>query len=99
MARSPVDKSPEEILYLLNLKGWTFAQVDRAFGLKSGTASKAAGYPHFHGELAIAEALGVSPRQLWPSRFEVSGGRLKPQPSKNYKPRRRIRHCQKRRAA
>ncbi|MBF0247002.1 MAG: helix-turn-helix domain-containing protein [Alphaproteobacteria bacterium] len=86
-------------MFLLNRAGWTFMEVDRAFELAPSTASKAAGYPHLNGELAIAKALKTSPSQIWPSRFDASGKRLKPQPSQNYKPRRRIRHCQKRRAA
>ncbi len=99
MARTPKDKTPEEILYLLNRAGWTFAAVDRTFGLSVGTASKASGYPHLHGELAIAKALGLSPRQIWPNRYDPFGSRLKPQPAENYKPHRRVRHCQKRKAA
>ena len=99
MTRTPNDKSPEEIQYLLNRAGWTFRAVDRHFGLTLGTASKSAGYPHLHGELAIAEALGLSPRQIWPSRYNPFGVRHEPQPTVNYKAVRRVRHCQKRRAA
>lgn len=99
MARSPKDKSPEEILYLLSVQGRTCADVDRAFGLQVGTASKTLGYPHARAEQAIASVLHLPAAEIWPSRYDTSGRRLKPQPAENYKPRRRKRHCQKRRAA
>ncbi|MBP5857254.1 helix-turn-helix domain-containing protein [Marivibrio halodurans] len=100
MARVRADKSPEEVRYLLNRKGLTFADVDRLHGLKSGIARQTARHPHVHGEQALAEAVGLTPQQLWPSRYDArTGERLKPQPSENYKDRPRLRHCQKRRAA
>lgn len=85
---------------MLNRKGLTFADVDRMFGLKEGVARKAARHPYLDGELAIAEALSLSPRQLWPSRFDPkTGQRLKPQPMKNYTDQPRLRTSQKQRAA
>jgi lambda repressor-like predicted transcriptional regulator len=94
------DTSPETIRYLLNMKGLTFADVDRAYGLKDGTARKAARQPNLDGELAIAEMLSRSPRDLWPSRFDpVGGARLKPQPAENYLTPPRLSHRQKQRAA
>ncbi|MFQ5533441.1 MAG: transcriptional regulator [Sphingomonadales bacterium] len=84
---------PEEILYLLNRKGgWTYAEVDRIYGLKSGIARWAARCPHLQGELAIAEVLGMSPRQIWPGRFDsATGKRLRPQPAAHYRPAPRLR--------
>lgn len=101
MARqSRADKRPEEVRYLLNSKGLTYADVDRMFGLTDGTARTTVRHPHIQGELAIAEALSLSPRQLWPSRYNThTGERLQPQPAENYKARPRLRHCQKREAA
>lgn len=99
MARKPKDKTPEEILYLLSVKGHTCADVDRTFGLKVGMVSKTLGYPYEKGERAVASVLDHEASEIWPSRYDASGKRLKPQPTENYKPRRRIRHCQKRRAA
>lgn len=101
MARKPKpeDKSPEEILYLLSVRGHTCADVDRAFGLQVGTASKTLGYPHGRAEQAIAKMLQLAAHKIWPSRYDALGKRLKPQPAENYKSRRRVRHCQKRIAA
>lgn len=99
MART-ADMVPAEIRFRLNSKGLTFADVDRAYGLKDGTARKAARQPHIDGELAIAEMLSCSPRELWPSRFSpINGKRLKPQPVKNYTDPPRLSHRQKQRAA
>ncbi|MEQ8396455.1 helix-turn-helix domain-containing protein [Thalassobaculum sp.] len=93
------DATPEEIRYLLAKIGWTFADVDRAYELTAHTARKASRYPHIAGELALAEALGKSPRELWPSRFTKCGDRLQPQPADNYKPVPRFRQRSKRKAA
>lgn len=100
MARRRADKTPEEIRFLLNSRGLTFADVDRMFGLKDGVCRKAVRHPYFDGEMAIAEALSLSPRQLWPSRYCArTGTRLKPQPAENYTDQPRLRASQKRRVA
>lgn len=94
------DISPAEIRYRLNLKGLTYADVDRAYGLVDGTARRAARQPHFGGEMALAEMLSCSPRDLWPSRFgSVGDNRLKPQPPQNYTNPPRMMHRQKGAAA
>lgn len=93
------DVSPETIRYRLNRKGLTFADVDRAYGLPEGSARRAARQPHIDGELAIAEMLSLSPRELWPSRFDVTGVRFRPQPSANYTDPPRLSHRQKQRVA
>lgn len=100
MRRSRPDKSPVEIRYLLNRKGMTFADVDRTYGLPAGTCRRAARAPHPDGELAIAEVLSVSPRQLWPFRFDPETRlRLKPQPIANYRHPFRLRDSQNGEAA
>lgn len=93
------DATPEEIRYLLAKIEWTFADVDRAYQLAPATARKAARVPILAGELAIAEVLGRSPRELWPSRFAETGERLQPQPAENYRPEPRFRQRSKRKAA
>lgn len=96
--RRAADKAPEEIRFLLNRKGLTFADVDRKFGLPRGTSRNTPRYPHLNGELAIAECLGMSPREIWPSRYDPSTGeRLKPQPGTHYtdRPKFRQQHQEK----
>lgn len=100
MAPAPRNKPPEEIRYLLNRVGLTFADIDRAYHLPKGVACLAARYPHPAGEQAIAAALEVEPQQLWPTRFDPETGmRLKPQPMSNYRLPQKARHCLKGRVA
>ena len=40
-----------------------------AFGLAHYACDKACREPNYWGEMAIAEALGLSPREIWPSRY------------------------------
>ena len=93
------DKSPEEIVYLLSTKGYRCTDVDRKFDLSIKATSKALGYPHLQAERAISTVLQLPAYEIWPSRFDATGKRLKPQPKENYKSQRRFRHCQKRQAA
>ncbi|WP_085588238.1 helix-turn-helix domain-containing protein [Thalassospira sp. MCCC 1A01428] len=94
------DMPPGMIRYKLEQRGYTYADVERQYGLPARTACKAAVVPYFHGEMAIAEVLGLSPRQIWPSRFDMeTGARLKPQPAENYSHTPRLRHCLKGEAA
>lgn len=99
MELKPEDKSPEEILYLLSVRGRTCADVDRSSGFQVGTTSKTLGYPHMRAERVIAAVLQLAAHKIWPSRYDLKGKRLKPQPAENYKSIRRVRHCQKRIAA
>ncbi|GEO83050.1 helix-turn-helix domain-containing protein [Pararhodospirillum oryzae] len=95
----PGDLPPETIKWLLARQGLTYADVDRVYGLPEGTCRKAARYPVLRGELALAEALGRSPRELWPSRYQTDGARRSPQPKTNYAPPPRQPTSQKRRIA
>jgi len=76
-----------------------FYALDRANKLPLSTCSNAASVPNTRGECAIAKALGRPPHQIWPSRYDPTGRRLRPQPAKNYKQRSTRRHCQKGEAA
>ena len=94
------DMPPGMIRYRLGQRGYTYADVERQYGLPARTACKAAVVPYFDGEMAIAEVLGLSPRQIWPSRFNIeTGARHKPQPAENYNAVPRLRHCPKGEAA
>lgn len=80
------DWTRARIRYHLEEKaGVTYRDLDRANKLPDTTCAKAAGVPHEAGELAISQALGIPPFQIWPSRFSKSGRRLSPQPRKNYR--------------
>lgn len=88
-----------DIKAALERKGLTLADLDRDNDLPPGTCSAALRKPHRQAELVIAEVLGLSPRQIWPSRYQADGARLRPQPAVNYMPPPHRGHRQKGRAA
>ena len=59
--------------------GLPLAEVDRRYGLVSGTARTTLREPSVRGERAIAAALGARPHLLWKSRYRSNGQRRKPQ--------------------
>lgn len=69
----------------LEKRGLTLSDLDREHGLPQGTCSAALRKPHAVGERIIAEALDMSPRQVWPNRYRKDGIRLRPQPAANYR--------------
>lgn len=72
----------------LFVRGITFADIDRRYGLPDGTARTTLREPNAKGEAALCDALAYEPQQLWPERYDASGHRLKPQPlaSKDARP-------------
>lgn len=72
------DWHPSDVIAALHKSGWTLAELGRHHGLKGGqTLSKclSASYPVAEGR--IAEALGVHPKTIWPSRY-LDNGDTKP---------------------
>lgn len=63
----------------------TLSQIDKAYGLPSGTAGNALYEPHLAGERAMAAALKTRPELLWRTRYHTDGRRLSPQPAVNYR--------------
>lgn len=90
------NKSPEEIKFLLGSKQLTFADIDRQYGLKEGTARKTTRHPYLAGEKALADALNTQPCRLWPRRYDLkTGRRLQPQPGHYYTDRPTLRASKK----
>ncbi|PKE29156.1 DNA-binding protein [Rahnella sp. AA] len=58
-----------DIIAALRKKGTTLAAVSRSAGLSSSTLSNALSRPWPKGELLIANALGIHPSLIWPSRY------------------------------
>ena len=79
------DWHKSDIKAALEKRGLGLSDLDRDSNLADGTCSAACRKPHQLGELTIAEALGLSPRQIWPSRYRPDGVRLRPQPAGNYR--------------
>ena len=76
--------SAADIRAALLVRGVNLYDIDRAFKLPEGTCSFALRRPHREAELAIAETMGKSPRELWPDRYYADGGRKTPQPAEHY---------------
>jgi Ner family transcriptional regulator len=69
----------------LFVRGLTFADIDRHYGLPDSTARNTIRHPHQAGEAAVADALACEPHELWPERYDAGGQRLEPQPRENYR--------------
>ena len=76
---SQPDWSPAKIRYELHRRGITLSGIAEAHGLTSSSTLSAAltrSYPA--NEKRIADALGIHPMVIWPSRYHDDGSR-KPQ--------------------
>ncbi|GKX57483.1 transcriptional regulator [Leminorella grimontii] len=69
------DWHPADIVAGLKKKGTTLAAVSRQAGLASSTLANALNRHWPKGERLIAEALGIAPEQIWPSRYRKPGYR------------------------
>lgn len=69
------DWHPADIIAGLRKKGTTLAAVSREAGLASSTLANALTKHWPKGERLIAESLGVSPAEIWPSRYRKSEDR------------------------
>lgn len=58
-----------DIIAALKKRGTSLAEVSRNAGLASSTLANALNRRWPKGERLIAEALGVAPEQIWPSRY------------------------------
>jgi len=63
------DWHPADIIAGLRKKGTSLAAVSRKAGLSSSTLANALTRHWPKGERLIAEELGVTPEQIWPSRY------------------------------
>lgn len=63
------DWHPADIVAGLKKRGTTLAAVSREAGLASSTLANTLNRHWPKGERLIAEALGITPEQIWPSRY------------------------------
>lgn len=63
------DWHPADIVAGLRKQGTSLAAESRKAGLSSSTLANALTRPWPKGELIIAQALGVEPWKIWPSRY------------------------------
>lgn len=75
MKKRSGDWHPEDIKAAVRKRGWTLKGLARTRGLPINACQQACSHPRYHGELAIADVLGVSAATIWPSRFDGLGNR------------------------
>ena len=63
------DWHPADIIAALKKRGTSLTAVFRNAGLASSTLTHALNRRWPKGERLIAEALGIAPEQIWPSRY------------------------------
>lgn len=80
MTQLPQFRTPHErsvwVVASLKLRGTNLAEIAAQRGWKRQTIHAALNSPRLPQEEAIAEALGVEPRALWPERYREDGTRL-----------------------
>lgn len=64
------------VLFQLKLRGESFASVGAKIGVSRGAVRACLTQPSFNVEKALAAALGLTVRQLFPERYDVKGKRL-----------------------
>ncbi len=69
---------PEDIKAAVRKRGVSLAALSRSHGLPEHACRHALRYPYFEAEMAIAETLGLSPRQIWPERYDAGGATRHP---------------------
>lgn len=68
------DWHPAEVVAALRLKGWSLRQLALLNGYASGSSlTNALRKPYPLAEALIAEALGITPQEIWPSRYGPDG--------------------------
>lgn len=71
------DWHPADIVAGLKKRGTSLAALSREAGLASSTQANALSRSWPRGEKLIADALGISPEIIWPSRyFDGEGNRI-----------------------
>lgn len=73
---SPSDWHPADIVAALKKAGYTLSKLAFEHGLKDSSGLSVAMTRSFpKGEKRIATALGIEPKEIWPSRYNEDGTR------------------------
>ena len=64
------------VQYQLKLRGKSFASIARSHGWSRYAVRACLHVPSYPQEVAVAEALGITPLQLFPERYDQDGTRL-----------------------
>jgi Ner family transcriptional regulator len=79
MSNSSVEKKPAQgwhradVIAALRKAGWSLRQLSLAHGLSQSALHKAFAGPYPKAERLVAEAIGVQPMEIWPSRYDAKG--------------------------
>jgi len=84
MSPKPKGWHREEIKAAIRMRGISLEALSEANGLDKRACSLALLRPYFAAELVIAEFLGVSPRQIWPHRYDADGTYRHPRSKTHY---------------
>jgi Ner family transcriptional regulator len=80
------DWHPADIIATLRKRGWSLRRLSLHYGYHPGVLSDAVARPWPKGERLIAEAIGVPPEQIWPSRFAERAARRSRRGQRNPRP-------------
>lgn len=72
------DWHPADIIAALKKRGISLAALSRQAGLASSTLANALARPWAKGEWLIADALGVHPADIWPTRYQGALAQRRP---------------------
>ena len=67
------DWLPAYLVYRLRLAGLSFRRLSRQHGYCASSAQMATRIPWPKMERIVADALGVQPQEIWPSRYHADG--------------------------
>ncbi|MER2512412.1 MAG: helix-turn-helix domain-containing protein [Nitrosomonas ureae] len=73
--RNKADWHRADIVAALRKAGWSLRRLSQKHEYHYGTLSRALRHPYFAAEQLIANAIGISPVEIWPSRYPRSGKR------------------------
>jgi Ner family transcriptional regulator len=68
-----IDWHPADVLAALKKRGQSLAGLSVANGYHPTAAGKALNQPWPALELLVAQALGLTPQSIWPSRYDENG--------------------------
>jgi Ner family transcriptional regulator len=66
----PLDWHPADIVAALRKAGWSLRKLSASHGYSPGALKNALHTRWPKGQRLIAEALGLPPEQIWPSRYQ-----------------------------
>lgn len=70
---APSDWHPADVIAALRKCGWSLRQLSLHHNKAAGTLHKAFAMPYPNAERMIAEAIGIHPSTIWPSRYGADG--------------------------